>query len=195
MPGKLELAMGEVPLLVRVYRNLTNDLTPRETVLSCKATLPHELDASLPVPVVIDRWTRRGPLGGLLTTMARMRSPWVFAAAGDAPFLDAAFVAALAAQRREGDEAVVAAHDRHGRTQLEPLGALYDRLAFVREGLPLLRAGRGKLQLVIERLRARVVPVEDPLLFANVNTPEEYRSYGGVAQTAITRARSSRDPT
>ena len=166
-------------MLARVYRNLTHGAPPRETVLSCKATFPLELDALLPVPAIVDRWSRRGPLGGLLTTMARMRSPWIFAAAGDAPFLNAAFIDALLAQRCTGDEAVVPARDRDGRQQLEPLAALYERVAFLREGLPLLRAGRGKLQLVIERLRARIVPVEDPLLFANVNTPEEYQTYRG----------------
>jgi len=177
LPGKLALEVGELPMLARVYRNLSRGGPVREIVLSCKATLPPALDALLPVPAVVDRWSRRGPLGGLLSTLAQMRSRWVFAAAGDAPFLDAAFVAALAAQRRSGDEAVVPARVRDGVTQIEPLAALYDRLAFLREGLPVLRAGRGKLQLVIDRLCARIVPVDDPLLFANVNTPDEYETY------------------
>ena len=180
MPGKLGLDVGDLPMLVRVYRNLTANAPPRETVLSCKATLPAALDALLPIPAVVDRWSRRGPLGGLLSTMARMRARWVFASAGDAPFIDAAFVARLAAARVTGDEAVVPAHLRDGRRQLEPLAALYDRLAFLREGFPLLRTGRGKLQLVIDRLAARVVDVDDPRLFANVNTPGDYEAYRAV---------------
>ena len=137
-----------------------------------------DVDALVPAPAVVDRWTKRGPLGGICTTMAQMRSPWIFASAGDAPYLDAAFVAKLAARRAAGDEAVVPVHDEEGKPMLEPLAALYDRLAFLREGVGILRSGRGALRLVIDRLRTQFVPVDDPRAFANVNTRTEYRTLG-----------------
>jgi molybdopterin-guanine dinucleotide biosynthesis protein A len=168
-------------MIVRVFRNLAGgDYTggAHETFLSCKGTLHPEVDALLPAPAVIDRWTRRGPLGGLLSTMTHMRSRFVFAAAGDLPFVDAAFVAELAARRREGDEAVVPVHDEEGRKMLEPLTALYDRLAFLREGFAVLRSGKGALRLVIDRLQTQFVVVEDLRVFANVNTITEYRTLG-----------------
>ncbi|MBD5657422.1 MAG: molybdenum cofactor guanylyltransferase [Candidatus Eremiobacteraeota bacterium] len=177
LPGKLELDVGGIPMIARVFRNLA-DGSERETFLSCKATLRADVDALLPAPAVIDRWTRRGPLGGLLSTMAQMRSPWVFAAAGDLPFVDAAFVGALAARRMPGDEAVVPVHVEEGRQMLEPLTALYDRVAFVREGLAVLRSGRGALRLVIDRLRTQFVETQDLRVFANVNTVTEYRTLG-----------------
>ncbi len=173
LPGKLELATGDVPMIVRVLRNF--DGAP-ETWIAGKGTFPPGSDAALPAPMAIDRWSRRGPLAGMLTTMARMRSRWVFAVAGDAPFLDAAFAERLEAARAPGDEAVVPARERDGQTQLEPLAALYDRLAFVREGLPVLRSGNGALRAVIDRLRARLVPAGDPAVFANVNTPADYEA-------------------
>src|SRR5579862_9783047 len=123
LPGKLELDAGNVPMLARVFANLSPG---RETWLSLKETLPPGLDAYLNAPVAVDRWSARGPLAGMLGTMACMRSRWVFAAAGDAPLLDGAFVDELAAARREGDEAVVPVSARG----FEPLAALYDRLAF-----------------------------------------------------------------
>jgi len=174
LPGKLELDVGGLPLLARVYRNLGGD-TAREAFLSCKATLPPELDALLLAPAVVDRWSQRGPLGGMISTMTRMRSRWVYVSAGDTPFVNAAFVASLAAERRPGDEAVVPVHDVEGKALLEPLAALYDRLAFLREGVGILRSGRGALRLVIERLAARRVPAADPRVFTNVNTLTEYR--------------------
>jgi molybdopterin-guanine dinucleotide biosynthesis protein A len=51
---------------------------------------------------------------------------------------------------------------------------LYDRLAFLREGLPVLRSGRGMLGLVVDRLRAHLVAVDELDAFANVNTPHDY---------------------
>jgi molybdopterin-guanine dinucleotide biosynthesis protein A len=110
----------------------------------------------------------------MLSTLARMRSRLVFAVAGDAPFVDGAFVERLHAAWREGDEALVPVHERDGTPALEPLAALYDRAAFLREGFPVLRSGRGALRLVLERLRTRMIPFAPGPAFANVNTLEDY---------------------
>jgi molybdopterin-guanine dinucleotide biosynthesis protein A len=100
-----------------------------------------------------------------------MRSPYVFAVAADAPFIDAAFIARLAAHWQPGDEALVPWHA--GR--LEPLAAIYDRAAFVRIGLPLLRAGQGALRAVIAALATRYVTIDDgERIFTNINTPADY---------------------
>ena len=184
-PGKLTADAGALPMIVRVYRNVCGD---REIVVAGKATFPPAIDALLPVPLVIDRWPRRGPLAGMLTAFAHMRSRFVFAVAGDAPFVDAAFVAALervreahacndVAQSSLAYEAFVPRHvaptaDDAGR--IEPLAALYDRIAFLRAGLPVLRSGRGSLRAVIDRLRTNFVAVEDAGVFTNVNTPVDH---------------------
>lgn len=172
LPGKLGLAAGDMPLVARVYRNFAQP--ERETFVACNRTFAPELDLLLPVPAVIDRWSRRGPLGGLLTTMAQMRSRFVFAVAGDAPFVTPELLERLFTELQSGDEAVVPERHEDGKTYLEPLAALYDRTAFLREGLPVLRGGRGALQLVIRRLRARFVRVEGGRTFTNVNTPADY---------------------
>jgi len=171
LPGKLELEAGALPMLARVYRNVSPG---RETWLALKGRLAPQLDALVPAPAAIDRWSLRGPLAGMLTTMARMRARWVFAVAGDAPFVDGSFVDELCAARQPGDEAVVPVREVEGRTQYEPLAALYDRLAFLRAGFPVLRSGRGALRIVIDRLRTRTYPVADGRAFTNVNTPADY---------------------
>ncbi len=170
-PGKLEAVLGDVPLIVRVYRNLG---TNRTTYISCKATFAPEVDALLPVPMVVDRFPGRGPLGGLLATLHEMPTPFVFAVAGDAPNVDEALLQRVLAARRAGDEAVVPIH--HG-TEIEPLAALYERAAFLRAGAIVMRDGDASLRAVIAALRTRYVAIDDAtaaVCFANVNTPADF---------------------
>lgn len=177
LPGKLALDAGDLPMIARVYDNVRGCDARREIVISGKATFAAGLDALLAAPLVIDRWERRGPLGGMLASMAQIRARFVFVVAGDAPFVDAAFAARLASAYVHGDEALVPVHDRDGTRQIEPLAAIYDRLAFARAGMPVLRAGRGAIRAVIEALRARYVDVDDPNALANVNTPDDYAAF------------------
>jgi molybdopterin-guanine dinucleotide biosynthesis protein A len=177
LPGKLYLDAGDLPLIVRVYRNVS---TGRETMLSCKGALPYEIDRLIDAPAVVDRWPQRGPLSGLLSTMSELHAPWIFAVAGDAPFVDAAFIDTLAAHIEGGDEAIVPRRLRDGEPQVEPLAALYLREAFLREGLPALLSGNGALRSLIERLCTRYVDVADERVFANVNTPEDYAAIQNV---------------
>jgi len=170
LPGKLSLRVGDVPMLVRVYRNVC---AAGETWLSTKGPLAPEIATQFEARQVVDRWPLRGPLSGLLSTMSEMRTTWVFAVAGDAPFVDAAFIASLATYIAPDLEAIIPAYDTQAR-RIEPLAALYRREAYLREGMPVLLSGDGALRLVIERLKSRFVPVADEHVFANVNTPAEY---------------------
>ena len=176
LPGKLALDVGDVPMLVRVYRNVSPG---RDTWLSTKGPLPDAIAAHVDAPQVVDRWPLRGPLSGLLSTLSEMRTEWVFAVAGDAPFVDSAFVERLEACVTPQYDAIVPMHDEHAK-RIEPLTALYRRDAFLREGLPVLLGGEGKMRLVIDRLRTRFFPVKDERMFANVNTPDDYEKLRGV---------------
>ena len=170
LPGKLALAVGDVPMLVRVYRNVSPG---RETWLSTKGPLPETIAAHVDAPQVVDRWPLRGPLSGLLSTFSEMRAEWIFAVAGDAPLVDAAFVDRLEAHAAPEYDAIIPLHQAE-TNRIEPLAALYRREAFLREGMPVLLGGEGALRLVIDRLRTRFVPVKDEIAFANVNTPADY---------------------
>jgi len=171
LPGKLALEVGDVPMLVRVFNNVSPG---RETWLSTKGPLPETIAAHIgQPPQVVDRWPLRGPLSGLISTLNEMRAEWVFAVAGDSPFVGAAFVDELEACAGADYDAVIPMHDAK-RKSIEPLAALYRREAFVREGLPVLLGGEGTLRLVIDRLRVRWYPVRDERAFANVNTPDDY---------------------
>jgi molybdopterin-guanine dinucleotide biosynthesis protein A len=172
LPNKLELAAGDVPLLVRVYRNVSPG---RATYISCAGSFSREVDALLDCPMVVDKWPGRGPLGGLVSTMEAMNTPRVFAVAGDLPFVERSLIDRLAAAWQAEDEAVVPVHERDGRKQLEPLAALYDRKAFLREATPMLEQTDASLHATVARLRAREYPIdEDDQIFTNVNTPADY---------------------
>jgi molybdopterin-guanine dinucleotide biosynthesis protein A len=178
-PGKLFIDAGDFPLIVRVYRNVSDG---RATLISCKGALPYEIDLLIDAPAVVDRWPMRGPLSGLLSTISEVRTPWAFAAAGDAPFIDAGLIDRLEECIEPGDEAVVPRRTRDGELQFEPLAALYKCEAFMREGLPVLLGGRGSLRAVIERLQTRYVEMgeADDRIFTNVNTPDDYASISAV---------------
>lgn len=171
LPGKLELRAGELPMIARVYRNVS---LGRETYISCKATFPPEIDALLPCPMVVDSIDRPGPLGGLLSTIGEMSTPYVFAVGGDAPFIDAAFIDALAGRWQPGDEALVPARRVRGALRLEPLAAIYERDALFRAGFEALTRRDGALLTAIELMKARIIESKDDRAFTNVNTPRDY---------------------
>ncbi|MGZ3498095.1 MAG: molybdenum cofactor guanylyltransferase [Vulcanimicrobiaceae bacterium] len=173
-PGKLESDAGGVPLLVRVYRNVRS-IGP--VTISAKSTFAPEVDAALDCPVVIDRWPRRGPLGGLLSAFGEMRSARVFVVAGDLPFVDRSIYDRLARAWSPGTETAVPVHGTRGDERVEPLCALFDRAAFVREGYPIFTSGSGSVRGVVERLRAAHVRFDDARIFANVNAAKDRRVF------------------
>jgi molybdopterin-guanine dinucleotide biosynthesis protein A len=129
-----------------------------------KGSFSPEIDARLEAPLLIDRRPGGGPLSALLSACTAIRSSRVFALAADQPRLDAGVLERLAALWQPGDEAVVPEHD--GR--IEPLAALYGRLAILREGFALRRTGANAVRDLVARIAARFAPF-DSTYFYNVN--------------------------
>lgn len=164
-PGKLEAPFEGEPLLARVYHHL-REVAP--VMIAGRDTFSGRLDALLDCPIIVDRWPDRGPLGGLLSAACQTRAQRIFAVAGDAPLVTAPLVETLLQARRDGDEAVVPEHD--GR--LEPLAALYERAALLREGWECLHGEDRSMHGLLARLQTRRVPCEAKM-FANVNTASD----------------------
>ncbi|MDE2481777.1 MAG: molybdenum cofactor guanylyltransferase [bacterium] len=165
-PGKLEAAFDGEPLLLRVYANV-RDAAP--IVIAGRGSFTEALDERLECPLVIDRWPDRGPLGGIVSAASAVHAPRIFVVAGDAPHVTTAVLDALAQAWQPGDEAAVPMHG----TQIEPLAALYDRLAILREGAALLAERESaSMHALLERLRVRRV-VLDAANFTNVNTAND----------------------
>jgi molybdenum cofactor guanylyltransferase len=130
------------------------------------------------VPVIGDRIPGKGAPGGLHAALAAARTPWIFTAGCDMPFLSAGPIAWLAARRDAPAVAVI------WRGRLEPLHAFWSV-----ECLPaverLLAAGDPSLWRLATACGARFVAEEewravDPegRAFENANTPEDVARLG-----------------
>jgi molybdopterin-guanine dinucleotide biosynthesis protein A len=121
----------------------------------------------------------RGAPGGVHAALVHAHTPWVLTVAADMPFVTAAVVATLLAERDEAVDAV--GFEVDGR--LEPLLALYrSTLATAWEGA--LAAGPS-FQALWKRTRARILPQEvlarvdaGCRAVRSVNTPEDAEALG-----------------
>lgn len=98
-PGKLDVTLNGRSILERVVRALR--ALSDEIVLSVGTDFDPAIAEALGVRAVVDEAPARGPLGGLLSVAPGLRKRWLFAAPGDAPFLDDAFARMLWNERHE----------------------------------------------------------------------------------------------
>ena len=171
-PGKLSADAGGLPLAARVIDNVR---TAGPVVLSVARGAAGSWAGPWGCRIVEDEVAGAGPLGGLLSAARSIATPWFYAVAGDAPFVLAEHLAALAGARSPGVEAIVASHGNP--PHMQPLLGLYERGPFVREGEAELREGTGSVLAVARRLKARLVAFADARCVASVNTPAEYARY------------------
>lgn len=166
LPGKLERAIDGQPMLARCYERVRATGWP--VYVAAKGSFSRALDAQIDAPMILDRRPHGGPLRAFLDACAAIHARHVFAIAADQPELDAAVLQRLYAALQAGDEAAVPRHDG----AIEPLAALYDRGAALREAFDLGAAGNGAMRDLVARLDARFVECE-ARYFRNVNRPED----------------------
>lgn len=116
------------------------------------------------VSVWIEPDEPRHPLAGIVHALRRAAGREVVVCAGDMPQVTPALVRRLIVGDADGAPAVVFGHPDGA---LEPLFARYAPGALD----PLARTGTGPLRAAVAALGPVVLPVDDPALFANVNTP------------------------
>lgn len=173
-PGKLEHPIDGRPMILRVFERIKSCGSP--VYVAGKGDFSPAVDAALEAPLLVDRGMPEGPLAALLWACTSIRADRIFAIAADQPQLDGELLAQLRAAWRAGDEAVVPEHD----AQLEPLAALYDRYALLREGCKLRLSGHNAMRDLIARLATRRLPA-GKRYFVNVN---RYEDVANVARTA-----------
>jgi len=171
-PGKLTSDAGGVALLLRVYRNV-RAIGP--VYLSIDAPLDEALAHEMDCTIVPDRESGRGPLGGLVSTFARIEAPRCFVVAGDAPFAGSGVFAQLDAAWNDGVDAVVA--ESVGR--IEPLCAIYRTQAFLEAARLELEMGPGAVRSVVQRLPHARVRIAQSVT-ASINTPADRDALLGV---------------
>jgi molybdopterin-guanine dinucleotide biosynthesis protein A len=129
----------------------------------------------LGLPLITDLRPFLGPLGGLYTALFYARTPWVLAAAVDAPLLSPALLAGLAARAARTRRPLVVCRSPRG---LQPLPGLYSPRLLRRLGEYL--KNHRHLVRFLETLRSQELSWEevqhlDPegLSFLNLNTPAD----------------------
>ncbi len=171
---KAWLPFGTETMLQRVVRLVAQVADPLVVVAAVGQSLP-----ALPstVAIVRDQRPERGPLEGLCAGLTALdgRAAAAFVTSCDVPLLVPAVVRMMVRQLGEFRAAVPADGDF-----CHPLAAVY-RIDVLPEVRALLAADRLRLQLLLDRVSARRVPVAmlrelDPALLtlANLNTPAEY---------------------
>lgn len=166
LPSKLEREIEGEPMLLRVFHKVRGRWP---IFVAGSGNLSPTLDAGLECPLLIDRWSRRGPLAALVSAASAIAQPRIFAVAGDAPNVTLDVLELLANAWQPECDAVVAYRD----STSEPLVAIYDRIALVREGFDLLAAGASAMHSLLDRL-ATVRIAFDASVLLNVNTAADY---------------------
>lgn len=178
---KLSLTVGGIPLVRRVEDALSAHCEEL-LVAGAPERLP-ALPEARPIPDL--RPGRQGPLAGIEAGLAASRNPWIFAAAGDLPFLSRDLVGCLLGL--VSSERVVAGVPRY--EGLHPLCAAYDRQLLPSVSAA-LDSGERSVSRFLEGLggvryvdEAELRRFGDPtVLLMNVNSPEDLeraRAYGG----------------
>jgi molybdopterin-guanine dinucleotide biosynthesis protein A len=136
---------------------------------------------ALGLPLLTDLKPSLGPLGGLLTALFYARTPWVLAAAADAPFPAPALLAALAGRAVKGARQAVVCRSPRG---LEPFPGLYS-VRLLSKLTQFLKTDRRPTRF-LEVCRPQVLDLIevnrlDPQgqSFFNLNTPEELERAAG----------------
>lgn len=142
------------------------------------------LFAQYDIPLIADRITESGPLGGMDALFHACTSPWLFVVACDMPFLNADLIRYIIGMAHEGQtqegfpQAIVPQY----RGRQHPLCAAYHRSAHT-EIERALREGRRSMHSLLQRLDVRIIGDEEiegivprwtERSFVNINTPEDH---------------------
>lgn len=156
------LKVGDKALLGHVIDRVRPQVD--ELLLSCaRTTAAYEAFGH---PVVEDRDAGQGPLGGFVSALPHVRSPWVFTTPADTPFLPENLVASLAKVcERNGAAVVTAGGHRQNLTMLLDAEHAQALAAFYEDG------GRAIHRWLVTNAITEVDFPSDG--FLNVNTPED----------------------
>ena len=130
--------------------------------------------SALGYAVIPDRLPGCGPLGGIHAALAATAAEWNLIVACDMPGVSALpLVRLIAAARASPADAVLAAAPG-GRA--EPLCAMY-RAACLPAVQAALERGVRRVREGLSDVAVEVLPMNEPMLFTNCNTPEEWSAW------------------
>jgi molybdopterin-guanine dinucleotide biosynthesis protein A len=146
----------------------------RPCLVSAREPLPAIFAEQLPAPVVLDAYGDVGPLGALASAAAVVRTPLLFAAAGDLANIDASVIDELEHRYQEERERVHAPDavlPRHQSGEVEPLAALYDTRRLRERSAQLLARGQAKVTALLQGWNVAYLDISPARadIFHNVN--------------------------
>jgi len=125
--------------------------------------------------VIPDLYPGEGPLGGILTALNHTSSDWNLVVACDMPGLTTGFLTRLLDAAGQCDADALVPAGPTGRP--EPLCAVYHRRSRVALEAA-FQAGERKVTRALAGLPSQTLVVPEMAVFQNVNTPEDWASYG-----------------
>jgi molybdopterin-guanine dinucleotide biosynthesis protein A len=169
---KSRLRLGGLTFVEAAARAL-GEITTRVRLVSSRPDA-----GSHGLAVVKDLRAGVGAIGGLHAALSSCEAEWAAVVACDLPCVTGELLARLASMRADSLDAVVPSQE-DGRPQ--PLCAFY-RARACREAVEeLIRTDELRPRVLLSRVRARLVSFDElsgvrgaPLLFTNVNTPDDY---------------------
>ena len=126
-------------------------------------------------PVILDRVSEaHSPMVALVSVLSKVEAEAVFVVSVDMPFVDAQLIGRLY-EAYEADPSIQIAVARSDRGA-EPLCGVYSR-SLLPQAERLLQEGEHRMQALLAEVVSVEVNCDRPEVFANLNTPEEYRKY------------------
>jgi molybdopterin-guanine dinucleotide biosynthesis protein A len=128
-------------------------------------------------PVIMDETPDfSGPLAGFSVALKACKTPYLLTSPCDSPLLPNNLAKLLAAEMERGDFQLVYASSKEadGKVWAQPVFCLMR--SNLQDSLnQFLQKGDLKIDRWFKELRSSTVVFDDPLVFANVNTPEELK--------------------
>jgi len=139
----------------------------------------HAPRSDLGLPQVIDAFDGRGPMVGIASALAAIKTDWLFVAGCDMPYLSSELIRHMAG-KRQGHDAVLA--EIGGCVQ--PMPAFYAKDACLPAMQARIEQGRRSLMRLIPSLHTAIL-IEDDLRpfdsdlrsFSDFDTPEDLDAY------------------
>ncbi len=128
---------------------------------------------NLRLPVLPDRFPGLGPVAGIEAALHASAAELNCCIACDMPSITSTLLESLAGAVEADCDCVI---PRYADGRREPLCAIYRRSCHP-VILAALQSGTRKVMNLLDLLRVKYVPIGEPGCFANLNTPEEWRSY------------------
>lgn len=125
-------------------------------------------------PLIQDQYEAIGPLGGIYSALKTVPEDYLFVTACDMPFLTKSFANYLVSKLTPASHGIFI---QNSEGFCYPLGAIYSKamLPYMEQ---MLQTQCYRLQQLIKHSTVDLLPIEeipfDPMLFTNVNTPNDY---------------------